>query len=166
MEEQTNKNLPEKQPNSEATSQKSSLKAYQQEDENGKKVGMELSVSSYKSNDGLPPIEFIKSYGEVLPDAPNRILTMAENEANRRYELRKMAFEEQKQENVRNHSLTKLGLWLGATIAIVIIIGSIIAICLGHYIGGSSVLLGPTTVGLIYAFIKRNSNKDKTTEQK
>lgn len=93
----------------------------------------------------LPAPEDFKAYQEVLPDAPERILSMAEKQLGHRTDIEKTIVE-------RNLSLSDRGQWMGFVLAIMFLIASMILAFTGHELLGS-VIMGSTLIGVLVVFV-------------
>lgn len=98
----------------------------------------------------LPPPDMMRSYGDIIPDAPQRILTMAEKQTQHRIECEKAIVDTSKRESI-------LGLVFGFIIAILTLAAAV-------YLGmnGHDVLAGaiPTSVAALAAVFVINNKKD------
>lgn len=112
----------------------------------------------------LPAPEDFKAYKEVLPDAPERILSMAEKQLGHRTEIEKIIVE-------KNLSLSERGQWMGFFLAIIFLVVSMILAFNDHEMLGS-VIMGSTLLGVLVVFVlnrlpwfnKENSNNIDTEE--
>ena len=93
----------------------------------------------------LPAPEDFKAYQDVLPDAPERILSMAEKQLGHRTDIEKTIVE-------RNLSLSDRGQWMGFILAILFLIASMILAFTGHDLLGS-VIMGSTLIGVLVVFV-------------
>ncbi|SEF42315.1 Predicted membrane protein [Xylanibacter ruminicola] len=93
----------------------------------------------------LPAPEDFKAYQEVLPDAPERILSMAEKQLNHRTDIEKTIVE-------KNLSLSNRGQWMGFILAILFLIASMILAFTGHELL-SSIIMGSTLLGVLVVFV-------------
>lgn len=93
----------------------------------------------------LPAPEDFKAYQEVLPDAPERILSMAEKQLGHRTDIEKTIVE-------RNLSLSDRGQWMGFILAILFLIASMVLAFTGHELLGS-IIMGSTLLGVLVVFV-------------
>jgi uncharacterized membrane protein len=112
-----------------------------------------LSQSSHFSGP-IPHPEIFKLYGEIMPDAPNRILTVFEEDSKFARDLPLKALEAQKEDNCRAH-------WMAWSL----VIGSFMlslafAFMDKDYLSG--IVLGTTLAAIITGFLQsRNNLTDK-----
>jgi uncharacterized membrane protein len=116
-----------------------------------------IAVSRRTSFQGpLPPPALLREYNQVMPGLAERIVGMAEAEGTHRRKVER--------------SLVRLsheGLFCGATIALVVIVGSLIILREGKTIGGLAGVLG-TLTALVTVFIfgrGKSPPADTTAEQ-
>lgn len=96
----------------------------------------------------LPPPSMFNAYGQVVPDAPNRILAMAEKEQGHRIDADRRVIEYSRQDNRR-------GQWLGFVIALAYITAAVIVSMHGQpWVGG---VLG--TIGILSAIADLIGNR-------
>ena len=86
----------------------------------------------------IPPPSMLSAYNAIIPDAANRILKMAENQAAHRMYLEKTVADGDTQR-------ARLGLWVGLFVAIAFLAASTFLIYIGQAVAGT--LLG--TVDLV-----------------
>ncbi len=112
----------------------------------------------------LPAPEDFKAYKEVLIDAPERILSMAEKQLGHRTDIERTIVE-------RNLSLSERGQWMGFFLAILFLVVSMILAVKDHEMLGS-VIMGSTLLGVLVVFVlnrlpwlnKDNGNNIDTEE--
>lgn len=105
----------------------------------------------------LPEASQFAGYNDVLPGAADRILTMAEKQAQHRQELERRAI---KGEQIQSF----LGLILGFIIAITGLIGSIYLIFKGQSVTGT-ILAGSVLVSLVYTFVYGSKQRQKELDR-
>lgn len=93
----------------------------------------------------LPAPEDFKAYKEVLSDAPERILSMAEKQMAHRTSMEKAIVE-------RNLSLSERGQWMGFCLAVLFLVASMILAFTGHEFLGS-IIMGSTLLGVLVIFV-------------
>ncbi len=104
----------------------------------------------------LPPAEMLAKYNDVVPDAAERIITMAEQQVIHRHVLEKKVIDS----DIRN---SQLGLRYGLIIGLVAILGGILCIVLGKEISGS-IIGGTGVTGLVSVFVYGSSQRRKERE--
>ena len=124
----------------------SSDKASPQEDlliqKQSGEIQQEIQVMFAEGYSGpIPPPDLLKDYSKVLPGAPDRIIKMAENEAEYRHEMGRKA-----------HSERTLGRWIALFLSIAILAVASYAIYLGET-AVASILVGATIISLAVVFI-------------
>jgi len=124
--------------------------------ENKRKI-IETVIMESRFSGPIPPPEILAGYKEILPDAPERILTMAEKEQSHRHSINNKSIDSFIEQTGR-------GQWLGFGLAVMF---GVICLVLGlHGIVWLAGILGTTTVvGLTTIFVlnKRPSKTDKDT---
>ncbi len=93
----------------------------------------------------LPAPEDFSAYKETLPDAPQRILSMAEKQLGHRTDIEKTIVE-------RNLSLSERGQWMGFVLAILFLAASMVLAFTGHEMLGS-IIMGSTLLGVLVVFV-------------
>ncbi len=100
----------------------------------------------------IPHPEIFKLYGEIVPDAPERILTVFERDSQAARDLPIKAIEAQREDNRRAH-------WMAWSL-VISAFGLSIVFALMDKDWLSGVVLGTTLVGIITGFLQ--SNKSNT----
>jgi uncharacterized membrane protein len=122
----------------------------------GQLVRQEVAVSF---SGPLPPPEALKRYDEIVPGAAERIIKMAEQQAEHRRSLEQQVIKSE----IKN---SKLGIYFGFTIGIVGIIGAIVVAILGKQKFGGVIGLA-SLASLVGVFIYGSkSRKDELKEKK
>lgn len=103
----------------------------------------------------LPPPNMLKAYGDIIPDAPQRILTMAENQSNHRMKCEKSIIDSSKFESF-------LGQILGFIIAVLSIGASVYLGINGH---DKLAIAIPASVATLAAVFVINRKKSKDGEK-
>jgi uncharacterized membrane protein len=106
----------------------------------------------------LPPPEQLARYNQVLPGAADRIVTMAERQSAHRIELEKLVVSRQLRQSEN-------GQMLAFIIAVLFLIGALVATLLGHdWVGG--VLGGTTVLSLVTVFIAGKWEQNASLQKK
>lgn len=105
----------------------------------------------------LPHPRILKQYGDVMPDAPQRIFCMAENQQAHRIDLEKSVIKS-------DIHRADTGLVLGFILFLTFGIGSIVLLAFGKDIQGF-VLLGTSLLGGIGNFIKVGRERARITKE-
>jgi len=106
----------------------------------------------------LPPPEVLIKYNEAVPNAADRIITMAESQSAHRQQLESEVVES----DVKN---SRLGLLYGLIIGLTAVIGGTVCIVSGYEAGGS--ILGSTGLtGLVGVFVYGSRSKRKEREER
>lgn len=104
----------------------------------------------------LPPPEMLERYGKIIPNAPERILKMAERQSEHRIELEKVVIK-------GNSRRENQGLQYGFTICLVTILGGIFLIYNNKNSAGLVAILAPLGI-LAASFL--HSKHAKTKKEK
>jgi uncharacterized membrane protein len=106
----------------------------------------------------LPPPAILKQYDEVVPGAAERIMTMAENQAQHRQELEASV--------IRTDNLKSLlGMFFGFIIALVGFGGGLIAAFSGQPFWGGAVSIG-TLASVVIAFIYGTRTRERELQRR
>lgn len=132
----------------------SSDKASPQEDlhvqQQSGEIQQEIQVMFAEGYSGpIPPPDILKDYSKVLPGAPDRIIKMAENEADHRHEMDR-----------KEHSERTLGQWF----AIILTLAALLVVCYAIKNGETivaSILAGTTIIALAVVFITGKFEKSQ-----
>lgn len=116
------------------------------------RLGLLISKQSFSGP--IPPPEILTGYGQVLPDAPDRILRMAENQSAHRQKLEYSMV-------IGSLVRSNLGMLFGFIIGFAGLYWSYLLIAGGHEISGGA-FGGATLVSLVYTFL---SSHDKQTKE-
>lgn len=100
----------------------------------------------------LPPVETLRGYAEILPDAPERLMKIAE---------RSVMAQEDRADKLADAQVetAKTGQGLAFTLAFICVVAAIVFFALGNNVGGS-VMVGLPVVMLIRAFLPSKGDKD------
>lgn len=112
-----------------------------------------LAQQKYHSGPLPDPEELIR-YNAAVPDAANRIIQMAENQASHRQNIEKSVVDTQN----RNSTL---GIIIGAILSLIIVISGVYCILHGHD-GAGAVLVSVDIVGLCAVFVYGTKVKKET----
>lgn len=116
---------------------------------------MEQSVET-AYNGPIPPPDYFKGYKEVMPDAPERILAMAERQQEHRIEMERMIIN-------RNLRLSERGQIFGLIIVVLFLIAAVVLALEGHD-RLAMIIMGTTLLGVLVVFVLNKLpwfNKDK-----
>jgi len=115
-----------------------------------------LSIRETSFSGPLPPPQVLKDYNDVLPDAAERIIAMAETQSVHRQSLERLSVEATLQDARAGRAERRTGQWLGFTLALVAIVGGSLAAILSPgtagQIGGA-VIGGSALVSLVSVFV-------------
>lgn len=124
-----------------------------------------IRISRESFSGPIPHPKIAKEYQELIPDAPERIFTMAEKEQQHRIEVENEMLAQNKK-NITNSKNANLISQIFAFILILILIGTgILLTLLGHQIVGTTIF-GSTILGVAGVFVtgkwfQRNSDNKK-----
>ena len=117
-----------------------------------------LSATAQIITGPLPSPEILAKYNDVVPDAAERIISMAETQATHRQRIESKVIES----NIRN---SRLGLHYGLITGLASVLGGVVCILFGHEIGGT--LLGGTGLSsLVGVFVYGSIQKKKERENR
>lgn len=102
-------------------------------------------VIQHQFSGPIPPPEILQQYDQVISGAAERILAVAEKDAEHQREIEKSAIQFASRE-------VKRGQWCGLAIGISAFITSIVALVLGSE-QTASILGGTTVIGLVAVFV-------------
>lgn len=118
-----------------------------------------VQESTYEAFLGpIPPPGLLKQYGEIIPNAPERILAMAEKQSTHRQYLEKIVVE-------GDNKRANKGQWMAFVIACITIIGGFSLIYLSKDILGISAILG-SLAALAGTFIIGNKSRREERSNK
>lgn len=106
----------------------------------------------------LPPPQILKGYNGILPGAAERIMCMAERQAQHRQEIESDTLNAEIRDGRR-------GQLFGFIIAMTAVLGAIYCFSMGYTTGGSIIGLS-TVTGLVSVFVYGRREKRKETEAK
>jgi len=106
----------------------------------------------------LPPPQILEKYNQVVPDAADRIIAMAESQSKHRQQLEIKVIESE----VKN---SRLGLHYGLIIGLATVVGGAFCIYSGYEIGGT-VLGGTGLTGLVGVFVYGSTQRRKEREKR
>ena len=115
--------------------------------------GTQTIIAQRTYSGPLPPPEDLAAYKELIPDAPARLLAMAERQQQHRIEM--------ENEIVRkDYQQVRRGQWLGVFIALVFIGGAIYLAMNDHdWVAGT--MIGVTLVGVVSLLIKGKKSESE-----
>jgi uncharacterized membrane protein len=116
---------------------------------------MRASFSAEMYSGPIPPPSIMAEWEKLLPGSADRILTMAENQSAHRISMEEKVVDGDVRRSDR-------GLIFGFITALVMIIGGLVVIGLGHDFAGAAVITGSLVgvVGLfVYAYITREAER-------
>lgn len=124
---------------------------------------MEESIeTSYKGP--IPPPDYLKGYKDVLPNAPERIFTMVEEQQKHRIAMEKMIME-------RNLGLSDRGQILGFIIVVLFLVAAVY-LALDNHETLACIIMGTTLLGVLVVFVlnklpwfNKDSDEIKTEEK-
>jgi uncharacterized membrane protein len=106
----------------------------------------------------IPPPAVLAGYEQVLPGAANRIITMAERQSEHRQSLEQQVVTA----NIRH---AEIGLWLGATVAIILAAAAVL-VTLAGYPETGAVIGAVDIVGVVTVFVLRQRAQDRELQDK
>lgn len=100
-----------------------------------------LAIAAEKFSGPLPHPRMLAQYREILPDAPDRIVSMAERQADHRTYLERTVVEQ-------NERRANWGLGLGFVLLFVLLVGGLYLIAIGKELTGLGILvaIGATAI--------------------
>lgn len=105
----------------------------------------ESAIVEFRWHGPMPPPAAVRGYEDILPGSAERILSMAESQVAHRHAIESHVVRS-------NVDRERIGQYIGAALAALIIIGGFIAIFTNHSTAGLVVLL-PGLVGLVGLFV-------------
>ena len=132
------------------------------EDEHAE-VQMVTAASAASFSGPLPPPSYIREYEEVLPGSADRILQMAERESVHRQSLERQSLEIQSAAVNEDLSRSRLGLFLGAFVALAFIGAAVALASMGYAWQGTSLGL-VNIVAIVTAFIYGAQRRGRDVE--
>lgn len=115
----------------------------------------ELVVAAARYSGPLPPPEALRQYDDVLPGAADRIISMAERQAEHRHALEKRTI-------FGNVDAQTRGQWMGFILGLTAIIGGFTLIGLGHNaLGITSVLAALTSLVTVFVIGRRRQQEER-----
>lgn len=106
----------------------------------------------------VPPPEIMEQMNKILPDAAERIFTMAENEQNSVIADRKQTQDREDKIVENRHIENMTGLFMAFGVCLSFCVGGVILVLNGYEIIGS-VLLGTTMTAVVGSFLMQKKNK-------
>lgn len=105
----------------------------------------------------LPPPEMLKAYGDIIPDAPQRILAMAEKQSDHRMKCEKNIISTSKTESL-------CGQILGFTIAVLCIVAASYLGMNGHDNLAISIPVSVASLAAVFVVSKKKSKSKEDDE--
>ena len=110
-----------------------------------------LSATTQAFSGPLPPPDILVKYNSVVPNAAERIITMAETQAAHRQRIESKVIES----NIKN---SRLGLHYGLIIGLASVLGGVVCIMYAHEIGGTGL---SSLVGVfVYGSIQKKKERE------
>jgi uncharacterized membrane protein len=106
----------------------------------------------------IPPPAVLAGYEQVLPGSANRIITMAERQSEHRQSLERQVVSA----NIRH---AEIGLWLGATVAVLLAAAAVI-VTLAGYPETGAVIGAVDIVGVVTVFVLRQRAQERELQDK
>jgi uncharacterized membrane protein len=106
----------------------------------------------------LPPPQILEKYNQIVPNAAERIIAMAETQSKHRQDLESRVIDS----DIRN---SRLGLHYGLLIGLATVIGGAYCIVSGFEIGGT-ILGGTGLTGLVSVFVYGSTQRRKERENR
>jgi len=106
----------------------------------------------------LPPPQILIQYNEAVPDAADRIITMAESQSNHRQNLETKVLD-------ADIKSARIGLHYGLIIGLAAITGGVICTLLGYELGGG-IIGGTGITGLVGVFVYGSTQRRKERERR
>lgn len=117
-----------------------------------------ISFSTTAYSGPVPLPEIIREWEDLLPGSADRLLTMAERQAEHRMSLEKTVIQGDSQR-------ANWGLGLAFVVTLVLISGGLVLIGLGHDVAGASVI-GTNAIGLAALFIYGQESRKKERKER
>jgi uncharacterized membrane protein len=106
----------------------------------------------------IPPPEVLAGYEGVLAGAAHRIVSMAERQSEHRQDLERRVVKA----NIRH---AELGLWIGAAVAVILVVAAVIVTLAGYpWTGG--VIGAFDVVGVVTVFVLRQQARERELQDK
>ena len=114
------------------------------------------AVSSQTFKGPLPPPEMLARYNQLCPGFAERILQLAEREAENRHTLEQTQTEIAAKDIPAAREETKRGQWMSFVITIVAFISAVVCACINQpWVAG--VIAGATLVSVVSTIMRRKS---------
>lgn len=118
----------------------------------------QLITEAHQFSGPIPPPEVLAKYNEVVPDAAERIISMAENQSKHRQDLESKAVSS----DIEN---SRRGLIFGLIIGLTAVIGGTVCAVTAHQIAGS-VIGGGGLTSLVGVFVYGTKTRRQEREQR
>jgi len=122
----------------------------------GQVVSVQQTVQGFTGP--IPPPQVLAGYEAVLPGLANRIVAMAEQQSFHRQDLERRVVSA----NIRH---AEIGLWLGATVAVLLAAAAVI-VTLAGYPQTGAVIGAVDIVGVVTVFVLRQRGQDRELQDK
>lgn len=124
-----------------------------------------VAISMESFSGPMPHPDILRGYKELIPDAPERILQMAEQEQKHRIDVEKQMLEQNNKNIVESAKANKRSQIIAFILAFILIASGVALTILGHAVVGGTIF-GTTIVGVIAIFITGKSGKIIKKEEK
>ena len=131
----------------------------------GHLVARMIAVSQESFSGPMPHPDILRGYKELIPDAPERILQMAEQEQKHRIDVEKQMLEQNNKNILESAKANKRSQIIAFILAFILIASGVALTILGHAVVGGTIF-GTTIVGVIAIFITGKSGKIIKKEEK
>lgn len=116
--------------------------------------------ASFQITGPLPPPITLEQYNRILPDAANRIISMAEREQEHRHKMQEKLVDAQIIDKQQQRAERRLGQIFGFSIGVVVIVAGSATTVLGHPVVGG--LFGSSgVIGLVFVFVYSRREQQK-----
>ena len=113
-----------------------------------------IHQESHYFNGPIPPAEELEKYSDIIPDGANRIMLMAEQQAQHRIELEKMVIN-------NDISNSRLGMVFGFILQFATIVGSVIIAITQSMWEGMLMAIGVIIIGVVnFRMVKQDREKE------
>ena len=118
----------------------------------------QLIAEAQRFRGPIPPPEVLAKYNEAVPNAAERIISMAESQSKHRQDLELTVINSDIEKSLR-------GLIFGLVIGLAAVVGGTICTITGHQIGGS-IIGGGGLTGLVSVFVYGSRSRRQEREQR
>lgn len=131
----------------------------------GNLVAQMIAVSQVSFSGPMPHPDILKGYKDLIPDAPERILQMAEQEQKHRIEVESKMLAQNNMNIIESAKANKRSQIIAFILAFILVASGVALTILGHAIVGGTIF-GTTIVGVVAVFITGKSRKDTKEAEK